>query len=607
MALFKEGKIGNISLKNRLIMLPTVTNFAQDGFVTEREIEYYNKRSKDVSLVIIGASYVNTFGKFFSNQLGLDSDEKIDGFTKLTSIIHQNGAKAGIQLAMHNPKFKPESFSKPEIQGFIEDFARAAVRAQKADFDLVELHFAHGWFVNQFLAGDVNKRTDEYGGNFQGRTRLALEILAQVRSRIPDLAIICRVNADDFTAGGVHLEESIEFAKILEAEGADGLDISAGVGSSSEYHISPMGIKDRPLLNFTGKIKSNVGIPVIAANKLGTAKDWGKILENNAADFIGIARGLIGDPECVAKLRTGDSHTIRYCIHCNQACIASILKGNPVSCMFNPEVGREKEFEIKTDNPLSIAVIGGGPAGMAAGVYLARKGHRVALFEKSDKLGGQLNIARIPPHKEEIENAVRYLEDELLKNNVFVHFNRTVTVKEAETMVFNKVIFATGSISAEFNGEIGVSPYQAAEVLSGNLPKGGHIVVIGGGLTGLETAEFLAEKGKRVIVLESKAEVGDGVFPMVRKLLLNRLRKLNVSLITDAVISRISDQELSYNVGGAERTLKFEDIVLAIGNKPDGTFQKLKGSDKYIFIGDCNLPATAVEAIRDGAGLALEI
>ncbi|WP_422448546.1 FAD-dependent oxidoreductase [Thermoanaerobacterium sp. DL9XJH110] len=603
--IFNEGKIGNLKLKNRMVMLPIVTNLAQDGFVTDREIEYYTRRSKDVSLVIVEASYVNILGKFFKNQLGIDSDEKINGLKKLSNIIRKNGAKAGIQLAMHNPKFKPADFSKEEIQGFIEDFAKAAVRAKKAGFDMVELHFAHGWFVNQFLSPDVNKRSDEYGGSFERRARFAVEILHRVKSYVPDIAVICRINADDFTVGGFNIEESVGFAKMLEENGADGLNISAGVGSSSEYHISPMGMEDRPLLNLVNRIKKNVGIPVIAADKLGFAGDWERILKDNVADFIGIARGLISDPDCIAKLKKGKGDDIRYCIHCNQACIAYILKGLPISCMINPEVGRESEFDVKTDKPLNIAVIGGGPAGMAAAVYLAKKGHRVELFEKSDKLGGQLNIAKIPPYKGKIGRIVEYLERDLRKNNIGVHLNRNVTVEEIKNAPFDKVIIATGSVPLKIDADI--ISYQAVDVLSGDLPEGTDIIIIGGGLTGLETAEFLADRGKNVTVLEAKEEVGDGVFPMVRKLLLNRLKKLNVSIITEAAINRISYKKLSYNVHGVEKEIKFDDIVIAIGNKPDETLKELKGNDKYIFIGDCNVVATAVEAIREGAELSLKI
>jgi len=588
-------------------MLATVTNLAQDGFVTNKEIEYYNRRSKDVSLVIVEASYVNNFGRFFNNQLAIESDEKIDGLKRLSNIIHHNGAKAGIQLAMHNPKFKPADFSKEDVQGFIEDFAKAAVRAKKASFDVVELHFAHGWFVNQFLSPDVNKRTDEYGGSFEGRAKFALEILHKVKTYVPDIAVICRINADDITCGGFNIEESVEFAKMLEENGANGLNISAGVGSTSEYHISPMSIEDMPLLNLVKRIKNNVCIPVIAANKLGFAENWEQILKDNAADFIGIARGLIVDPDCIAKLKKGNGNDIIYCIHCNQACIAYILKGLPVSCMINPEVGREKEFKVKTDNPLDIAVIGGGPAGMAAAVHLAEKGHRIELFEKSDKFGGLLNIAKIPPHKEEIGKVVEYLEREVRKNNIVVHLNRDVTVEEIKNMPFDKVVIATGSVPEKLNGYIDLVSYQAVDVLAGDLPQGTGIIVIGGGLTGLETAEFLAKKGKKVTVLEAKDEVGDGVFPMVRKLLLTRLKKLNLGIITKATINHISDEKLSYNVDEIEKAIEFNDIVLAVGNKSDKTFNELQGNDKYIFIGDCNVMGTAVEAIRDGAELSLKL
>jgi thioredoxin reductase len=507
---------------------------------------------------------------------------------------------------MHNPKYKPVDFTREEIEGFIEDFANAAVRAKKAGFDLVELHFAHGWFVNQFLSPDTNKRTDEYGGTFEGRAKFALEILRKVKEYVPDITVICRINASDFTSDGFNIQESIKLSKMLEEDGADGLNISAGVGATAEYHISPMGLDDKPLLELIKRIKDNVNIPIIAANKLGYANDWEKILKDNVADFIGIARGLIGDPDCIAKLKEGNSEDIRYCIHCNQACLAYILKGLPVSCLMNPEVGRELEFQVKTDKSLNIAVIGGGPAGMSAAKYLAKKGHKVELFEKEDKLGGQLNVAKIPPHKEEIGRVIEYLERDLRKYNVSIHLNRKMTIEKIKDLPHDKVVIATGSVPVNLNVNMDAF-YWAIDVLAGKLPQGQDIIVIGGGLTGLETAEFLAQKGKNITILEAKDEVGDGIFPMIRKLIINRLKKLNVNIITKAKINHISDKKLSYNLDGVEKIQEFDDIVVAAGNKPDATFKELIDDDKYLFIGDCKEVASAVEAIREGAELSLKL
>ncbi|EIW01411.1 NAD(P)/FAD-dependent oxidoreductase [Thermoanaerobacter siderophilus] len=604
--LLKEGKIGNIKLKNRIIMLPTVTNLSNEGFVSEREVEYYKRRSKGVSLVIVGASYVNKLGKFFVNQIGIDDDDKIQGLRKLSEVIHQNGAQAAIQLAMHNPKYKPSDFTKQQIQGFVQDFVSGAIRAKKAGFDAVELHFAHGWFVNQFLSPDTNKRTDEYGGNFEGRTKFALDILRGVKKALPDMTVICRINGSDFTDGGFSIEESVRFAKLLEYHGADALDISGGVSSTSEYHISPMGIEDKPLIGIAKRIKENVTIPVIAVDKLGSVYDWEKILEEGIADFIGIARGLIGDPDLVKKLIKGQED-IRYCIHCNQACIAYIQKGLSVSCMINPEVGREKEFEVKTDKPLNIAVIGGGPAGMSAAKYLAKKGHNVTLFEKENKLGGQLNVAKVPPHKQEIGKVIEYLENDLKKYNVKVYLNKKISLNEIKEMPYDKIVIATGSKPAKINLDADIKPYTAIEVLEGNIPKGKDIAIIGGGLTGLETAEYLAEKGKNVTVLEMKGEVGEGIYPMVKKLLLNRLKELKVDIITNALIKEISGGKLMYTSKDTYKVVKVEDVVLAVGNLPDTEFEELKNEDRYYFIGDCKTVASAVEAIRDGAELSLII
>lgn len=588
-------------------MLPTVTNLSNEGFVSEREVEYYKRRSKGVSLVIVGASYVNKLGKFFVNQIGIDDDDKIQGLRKLSEVIHQNGAQAAIQLAMHNPKYKPSDFTKQQIQGFVQDFVSGAIRAKKAGFDAVELHFAHGWFVNQFLSPDTNKRTDEYGGNFEGRTKFALDILRGVKKALPDMTVICRINGSDFTDGGFSIEESVRFAKLLEYHGADALDISGGVSSTSEYHISPMGIGDKPLIGIAKRIKENITIPVIAVDKLGSVYDWEKILEDGIADFIGIARGLIGDPDLAEKLIKGQEEDIRYCIHCNQACIAYIQKGLSVSCMINPEVGREKEFEVKTDKPLNIAVIGGGPAGMSAAKYLAKKGHNVTLFEKENKLGGQLNVAKVPPYKQEIGKVIEYLENDLKKYNVKVHLNKKISLQEIKEMPYDKIVIATGSKPAKINLDADINPYTAIEVLEGNIPKGRDIAIIGGGLTGLETAEYLAEKGKKVTVLEMKEEVGEGIYPMVKKLILNRLKELKVDIITNALIKEISGGKLMYTSKDTYKVVKVEDVVLAVGNLPDTEFEELKNENRYYFIGDCKTVASAVEAIRDGAELSLII
>lgn len=588
-------------------MLPTVTNLSNEGFVSEREVEYYKRRSKGVSLVIVGASYVNKLGKFFVNQIGIDDDDKIQGLRKLSEVIHQNGAQAAIQLAMHNPKYKPSDFTKQQIQGFVQDFVSGAIRAKKAGFDAVELHFAHGWFVNQFLSPDTNKRTDEYGGNFEGRTKFALDILRGVKKALPDMTVICRINGSDFTDGGFSIEESVRFAKLLEYHGADALDISGGVSSTSEYHISPMGIGDKPLIGIAKRIKENITIPVIAVDKLGSVYDWEKILEDGIADFIGIARGLIRDPDLAEKLIKGQEEDIRYCIHCNQACIAYIQKGLSVSCMINPEVGREKEFEVKTDKPLNIAVIGGGPAGMSAAKYLAKKGHNVTLFEKENKLGGQLNVAKVPPYKQEIGKVIEYLENDLKKYNVKVHLNKKISLQEIKEMPYDKIVIATGSKPAKINLDADINPYTAIEVLEGNIPKGRDIAIIGGGLTGLETAEYLAEKGKKVTVLEMKEEVGEGIYPMVKKLILNRLKELKVDIITNALIKEISGGKLMYTSKDTYKVVKVEDVVLAVGNLPDTEFEELKNENRYYFIGDCKTVASAVEAIRDGAELSLII
>ncbi|MFV9511785.1 NAD(P)/FAD-dependent oxidoreductase [Tepidibacillus sp. LV47] len=275
--------------------------------------------------------------------------------------------------------------------------------------------------------------------------------------------------------------------------------------------------------------------------------------------------------------------------------------------MINPEVGRENEFDIKTDKPLNIAIIGGGPAGMSAAKYLAKKGHNVELYEKDNKIGGQLNAAKIPPHKDEIGRVIEYLKRDLKKYKVKIHLNKNITLNDIKEMPYDKFVIATGSKPGKIVLEMDVNSYNAIDVLYGNLPRGNDIAIIGGGLTGLETAEYLAKKGKNVTVFEAKDEVGEGIFPMIRKLLLNRLKNLNVNIFTKTVIKEISGGKILYSVNGAYKVLKVDDVVTAVGNLPDKEFTELTNDGRYYFIGDCKSVASAVEAIRDGAELSLII
>lgn len=634
--LFSPMNIRTLTLKNRIVMPPMCTNFATiGGAVTERMIDYYTVRaSGGVGLINVEFAYVRPDGKVFEHMLGIYDDKLIPGLKRLSDSVHKEGAKIFIQLAhggrrVHSditgtapvapspiPRLNgevPHELSKEEIGELIQAFILAARRAQRAGFDGVMLHMAHGYLLQQFLSPFSNKRKDEYGGDLEGRARFPLEVLRGIRKEVgEDYPISCRLCGDEFIKGGFDLNQSVLMAKMLEANGANFLEISAGTHETA-YMITappyyPMGF----LAPLSAKIKKEVSIPVGIVGRIHTPEVAEQILQEGKADLIAVGRGLIADPEWPKKAQEGKPETIRPCLSCNQGCGDRMYWQRDISCTVNPTVGRETTFPLEISaKKKKVIIIGGGPAGLEAAQIAATRGHKVHLYEKEKNLGGQLNIASIPPGKERLGELKGYMIREVQKLPIKV-IHKKLTVVELQKMNPHWVVIAVGGKPKLMEG-VGLDDPKvvtAWDVLMGKKKVGEKALIIGGGQVGLETAHFLLEQGKEITILEMLKQVGLDMSARARKMITEKLIQGGVEIITEAKALALENGEVIFERGGLKEKIKgANSIIIAVGTESEKP--NIPGLGKLRipirFIGDALSPRKLFEAIHEGFNVGMEI
>ncbi|MFC1944765.1 FAD-dependent oxidoreductase [Chloroflexota bacterium] len=633
--LFQPGSIGKLRLRNRIMMAPMGTGYEDDdGTAGRRLIDYFRVRSGGVGLVIAGVAFLGPGGG-----LKLDGDEFISPLRSLVDAIHRGGTGACLQLghlgavAAIYPRASdlppvapspvplyaggpvPKELTGAEIEGLVESFALAAGRARKAGFDCVELHGAHGYLISQFLSPLFNKREDEYGGEVRGRARFLLDIISAVRSKCGgDFPILVRLNGEEYEAGGVKIEDTKALAGLLEDAGADALHISYGTQTSPEpLAIAPSCHPQGLLVPLASEIKEAVDIPVITVGRIRSPYFAEEVIAEGKADFVALGRALLADPHWAEKAGKGEIEDIRPCIGCNSCVQGALAEGQGLRCAVNPELGREEEYEIKrTARPKKVVVVGGGPAGMEAGRVTALRGHRVTLYEKGPRLGGQLLAASRPPHKAEIEELTRHLATQLGKLGIELKLETEFTSDEAESSKPDTLILATGASPSlpDIPGVDRENVLTAEEVLLGR-ETGKRVAVIGGELVGCETAEYLAEGGREVVIMRRGRKMATNLGPVVRALLLRRLRQRGVRMITGVSSYReITADGISFvNSQGAEELIAADTVVLASGTAPnDNLLRELKGKVAEAYaIGDCAGPKNLLNAIHEGADIARRI
>jgi 2,4-dienoyl-CoA reductase-like NADH-dependent reductase (Old Yellow Enzyme family)/thioredoxin reductase len=640
--LFESVTLGNLKLNNRLVMTAMSTCYAgPTGQVTDRLIEYYAARaSGGASLITIEEAYIHPQLPHVKNALGVYADHLIPGLSKLTQRIHTEGSLASLQLGLYFrqqlngfPRYAASNqapdcesnckeLTLDEIQFLTDLFAAAADRARRAGFDAVEIHACHGCIISEFLSPFWNHRADEYGGSREGRFRFALDILKALRACLgEDYPIIYRISGSEFAPEGFTPEDAVALSKMLEVNGVSAINLSGGLGHVNHIAIPPGDVPRGLLLPIGKSVKDVVRVPVIVGNSM-TPDIADKAVAEGMADVIGLGRPLIADPEWPRKVSEGRLSEIRYCLRCNQGCFGAVRDPRRpwISCLYNPLAGKELENPMMAaEVPKRIVVIGGGPAGCEVARVCKLRGHSVILIEKTDSLGGQIRLAAIPPAKGDFGKMTEFYRNELSRLGVDIRFNTRADSAHLSTLNADVYVFATGAeeITPPIPGAVLPHVVTAWKVLSGKLDHlTSPVVVVGGGASGLETADFLAARGIAVTVVEMLDAVGRDLQAGigVREALMQRLLKNKVSLLTGHRVVeitpksvRVSDRPL---VGGGEITeLQAESVVLALGGRSPNPPSQDELSKKVLCyrVGDCWSPGTAMDAIHQAFALAVKL
>lgn len=640
--LFSPMALGTVAVKNRIVMPPMHTGFAgTDGSVTERLSDYYEARARGgAGLIIVEAATPNGARKYVPRALGLFDDSLIPGWRDLARKIHAHGAKLATQLFDPGPaapsflsglqpvgpspvadrglRELPRELDIDEIGGIIADFVAAARRAREAGLDAIEIHAAHGYaLVGSFLSSYFNKRTDAYGGSLEARAQLLLDIVSGIRSGVgEDFPIIVRISGDDRIPGGRTLEETQFLAPLIAEAGAQALEISGGIVPELFWAVVPPA--GTPLAfnaGFAEAIKRVVAIPVICVGRINTPGIAEFVLQTGKADMVSMGRALMADPEMPRKAEAGNVEDIVPCIACNQGCLVNPFGEKASSCSMNPSMGRERDSGmLPAKKPKKILVVGGGPAGLEAARVAALRGHRVVLYEKDRKLGGQIGLASVPPFKQEISQAVKYLSRQVEKAGVEVHLGEKAGIEMVDELKPDAVVVATGAvprIPADISGITNERVFTAWDVLAGKAALNARdVVIIGGGDIGCEVADFLAEPGDNlsvarisVTIVEMMRRVAREMPLQSRHLLMERLRSKGVRIITSAKVKEIRDDGVVFVRNGREETTgKADCIVVALGSEPrDGLSAAFRDSGKDVHvIGDALKPRSLLDAIAEG-------
>jgi len=632
--LFEPLETATLRLKNRFFMAPMGTTFSMD-----RLIPYFVARARgEAALITTGEISVHESGRAVGGgpgdrELSLETDGDIRILEPLVKAVRENGAKFVAQLnhmgrysfmpktagrasvapsavASRYTGYTPRELTTGEADDLVVAFAEAAVRARKAGFDGIEICANSGYLISQFLSAVTNHRTDRYGGdNVIERAAFLFDVLAETRRRVgTDYDICVKFDAEDGIRGGKTLEDSLGLAPRIVEAGADRLHVWAGWHEAARPML-PMFVPRGAFAGLAGEIRGVVRVPVSTVGRINDPFTAADILRKGEADLIGLGRALLCDPDFVRKTMEGKTGEIRRCIACCNCFddISEGLRGRfhvDLRCALNPELGREGKPLGAAGRKRKVVVAGGGPAGLEAARTAALRGHRVVLFETAGALGGLIREARLPPHKEELGNIITYYEAQMAKLGVDVRLNEEFTADTLDALSPDVVVVATGSVEwvPDLPGIRGKNVVTFLDVLKGRVPDGEQVIVVGGGMIGLEVSEMLADGGMKVTVVEMLDSVAGDMGPTVRWGYLSRVKK-KVSIRTSTKVVGIEEDGVVVLDGdGREEKLPASFVVIAAGMKPLqglGAVLERRGVECHV-IGSGLKTGKIIDAISDG-------
>lgn len=624
--LFSPIKIGKLELSSRTMMPSMVVDYSNaDGTISDKMIAYYVERAKnDVSLIMLEATPVRSGGRGFERQTAIYNDSMIPGLTRLVDAIHSAGSKAGAQIYHPGRQCRvcmtghslpaPSDIQCPymneivhemsveEIKDMVNCFADGAERAKKAGFDVIEIHGAHGYMLNQFLSPESNKREDEYGGSEENRWRFPLEVYDAVRARVgDDYPLIFRVNGDDYIPGGFDIDMSIRFCKKLVEKGINAISVTGATyvsGTTIASSEEPLGL----FVDNAAAVKKAIDskVPIIVANRIRTPDFADNIIADGKADIIALGRTLLCDPEAVRKWKTGKEDQVRVCASCSH-CFSELVCDRTVSCMYNPVLGHETEYDltIKSDIPKRMVVVGGGPAGMEAAYIMAMRGHKVTLFEKRNCLGGNVVPGERPPFKGEFGNVIRFLSRMQEVYGVDVRLNHEAALEDIQEIAPDMVLVATGSVPAipPIPGVNQDYVFTAEDILLHPEKAGKNVLVIGGGSVGIETADLLAQSGRKVTVVEMLGDILNDALPSVRASMLARAVPAFEAVDTNSRVLEIKEHSV---VTDKKTYTALDTVVLAVGYRSVNALadELKKAAIPCHLLGDAVKPAKVYDAVH---------
>lgn len=588
--LLSPGTIGKLKLKNRTIMAPMSAALGNaDGTVSDELTAYLAARARGgVGLIMTEYAFVQENGRSSDHQISVSDDRMIPGLKKMVDAVHENGAKICLQLQhggrrsiveltapspilMDLKQPVPQVLTTTQVYRLVDDFIAAAVRAKKAGFDMVEVHCAHGYLLNDFVSPHANRRTDEFGGTVGGRAHAPVLIIEGIKKACgEDFPVSVRMSAEELVTDGHKKRDSVAMAQLFEAAGADLINVSCGVNGVG-YGIAPAAIETGHNVEAAEEIARVLQIPVSVAGRINEPEYAESILRAGKAQFVSIGRALFADPDFVNKAAEGRETEICPCVGCLQRCYGSYGHGGVYrSCMINPFAMRETTMTLKpAEHKKKVVVVGAGPGGMEAAWTAAARGHEVRLYEKSGIPGGQLQIAAMPPHKQLLARAVAYYYTMCRKYGVDMKFDTEVTAEDILSEKPDAVILATGGAPiypSRIPGLTQVKTLFGSEVLMGAPLRGDSALVIGGGAQGAETADYLGQLGYRTAVVEMREGIALDDAEATRRLLFGRYEEEKVKTYVGAKVTRVYEDGVDYETDGQVASLRgFDNIILSLG------------------------------------------